>query len=130
MPQPGRQSNGGPYARAGSAVATPPPPPRRRIPFARDVFNGAVRGDFAREMGTAGAITQIILGFVPGVGTVCAIRDCIADHRKRDRLGFWLNVLALAPFLGGFPKTAEVLRAVHHVGHAIHATSHARRRQT
>jgi hypothetical protein len=115
MPQSSPTSDGAARPRAG-AVAQPP---ARRIPFVLDVFNGAVLGDFAREVGAAGAVTQVILGFIPGVGTVCAIRDCIADHRRRDRLGFWLNVLALAPFLGGFPKTAEVLRALRHVRRAV-----------
>ncbi len=129
MPRPDRQMGGGAHTPAG-AVAAPPRPARRRIPFVRDVFKGAFRGDFAREIGVAGAVTQILLAFVPGVGTLCALRDCIADHRKRDRFGFWLNVLALAPFFGGFPKTAEVLRALNHVGRAIHATTQARHRGT
>ena len=98
---------------------------RRRIPFLRDVFNGAIRGDFAAEIGLAGALTQAALGFVPVVGTLCALRDVLADLRYRDRMGCLLNALALVPFLGGFPKTAEVIRVIHHAGHVVHV-SHRR----
>ena len=93
----------------------------RRVGFWRDLYNGVVLGDYAYEMGLVGALAQIILGFLPGIGTICALRDCFADWSYRDRLGFLLNVLALIPFLGGFPKTAAVLRAVFHVGHVMHA---------
>jgi hypothetical protein len=100
---------------------------RRRIPFLRDIYNGAVRGDFAAEIGLAGALTQAALGFVPVVGTLCALRDVLADLRYRDRMGCLLNALALVPFLGGFPKTAEVIRVIHHAGHVVHV-SHRRNR--
>ena len=100
---------------------------QRRIPFLRDVYNGAVRGDFAVEIGVVGALTQAALGFVPVVGTLCALRDVLADLRYRDRLGCLLNALALVPFLGGFPKTAEVIRVIHHAGQVVHV-SHRRRR--
>jgi hypothetical protein len=35
-----------------------------------------------------------------------------------------LNLLALIPLLGGFPKTAAVLRTVHHVGRVVHVGYH------
>ncbi len=96
---------------------TPPPPPN----FFVDVYAGAVHGDFAPRLGFAGALTQIIMGFVPVIGTVCAGRDFIADRRKGDRLGAFLNLLALIPFLGGFPKTAAVIHSVRHMGKVWHA---------
>jgi hypothetical protein len=92
---------------------------RRRPSFLKDVYNGAVQGDFAPEMGIAGAITQMSLGYCPGIGTLCASRDLVADLRQRDRLGALLNTLALFPILGGFPKTAAVMRHVHLIGRAI-----------
>ncbi len=100
----------------------PPQPRRRRVSLPRDVYNGAVRGDFEHHLGLAGALTQALLGYVPGIGTICAMRDFVADLRQRDHLGAMLNVLALFPVLGGFPKTAEVLRHVHLVGRAVAKT--------
>jgi hypothetical protein len=97
-------------------------PKRQHIPLARDIWNGAVRGDYAPALGVPGAATQIALAFVPGVGTLCALRDVLADWARRDGAGVALNLLALVPFLGGFPKTAAVLRAVQHVGRAVHVT--------
>jgi len=60
------------------------PVPRRRVSFWRDVYHGAVLGDFAREKRLGGALTQVVLSFTPGVGTICAGRDCIADLRYRS----------------------------------------------
>jgi hypothetical protein len=88
--------------------------------FFADIYLGAVHGDFAPRLGVPGLTTQIVMGFIPVVGTCCAFRDFIADRRKHDRLGAMLNALALIPFLGGFPKTAAVLHSVRHVGHVIH----------
>jgi hypothetical protein len=96
-------------------TAVPPRPG-----FFGDIYAGAVRGDFAFRLGFWGRVAQIICGFVPGVGTVCAARDFIADRRMGDNVGAILNALALIPFLGGFPKTAAVIRGVHHVGQAFH----------
>jgi hypothetical protein len=97
-------------------------PPKRKPGLLGDIYNGAVRGDFARELGLAGALTQMILGYTPGFGTLCASRDLIADLRQRDRLGAALNFLALFPVLGGFPKTAAVIQHVHLVGRALRKT--------
>lgn len=98
------------------------PAPRRKPSLLGDICNGAVRGDFARELGLAGVLTQVLLGYTPGIGTLCASRDLLADLRQHDRLGAALNLLAFFPVFGGFPKTAEVLRHVHLIGRAIHRT--------
>lgn len=100
-----------------------------RISFIGDVYNGTVRGDFAARLGWAGRIAQIICAFIPGIGTICALRDFIADRRKHDNVGAFLNFLGLIPFLGAFPKTAAVLRSVRHVGSAVHAVSRVQRQQ-
>jgi hypothetical protein len=74
-----------------------------------DILRGAFLGDFAQELGLAGGITQILLGFTPVLGTLLAIRDYLACRRKGDRLGSFLNALTLIPVLGGFSKSAEVI---------------------
>lgn len=103
--------------------------PPRRVSFWRDLYNGAVLGDFAREKRLPGALTQIVLGFIPGVGTVCAARDCVADLRYRDLLGFCLNLLALVPVFGGFSKTVEVLINLWHAHHVLRSRTRDGRRQ-
>lgn len=90
--------------------------------FLGDIVAGALFGDFARDLRVPGAVTQIVLGFLPLIGTMCAVRDLIADLRRHDRTGAFLNALALAPIIGGFSKTLEVVRGFAHVGHAIHVT--------
>ncbi|HEY7782474.1 MAG TPA: hypothetical protein VIC85_19940 [Ktedonobacterales bacterium] len=80
--------------------------------FVVDVWRGAVIGDFATKVGFFGALTQALLGFVPVIGTLCAVRDLIADMRMGDRLGMLLNALAIFPVFGGVPKTIEV---IHHL---------------
>jgi hypothetical protein len=98
--------------------------PRRRVSFWRDLYNGAVLGDFAREKRLGGALVQILFGFTPGVGTVCAARDCVADMRYRDLLGFCLNLLALVPVVGGLSKTLDVLRGMWHAHHVLRTRKH------
>jgi hypothetical protein len=104
-------------------------PAPRRVGFWRDVYNGAVLGDFAREKRLGGALTQIIFGFTPGVGTICAARDCIADLRYRDALGFILNLLALIPVFGGVSKTLDVILGLWHAHHVLRARGKQQRPQ-
>lgn len=100
-------------------AAAAPPKPRHRSIFG-DMVRGAFLGDFAIDLGIAGAIVQIIFGFTPGLGDICALRDSFADLLRRDWLGLGLNILALVPVAGGFPKTIEVLRTLSHLGHVGH----------
>jgi hypothetical protein len=93
--------------------------PRRRS-LIGDVSAGLFLGDFASELGLAGAVTQISISFVPLIGSICALRDLVADLRRHDPFGAVLNFLALTPVLGGFSKTFEVIRSTAHVGHAVH----------
>lgn len=104
-----------PSSRQGMPEATP----RKRPTLARDVARGAFQGDFAPDLGLAGTLTQAALGYVPGVGTVCAARDAVASWQRRDRLGCALNALALVPFIGGVAKTAEALRNTQRIGRAV-----------
>jgi hypothetical protein len=82
-----------------------------------DMWLGAIHGDFAPEMGGGGRLTQAILGFVPIIGTLCAIRDCIADLIQRDLVGAVLNGFAAIPIIGGFSKLAKVIRAMRLLNH-------------
>ncbi len=94
--------------------------PRRRRSLIGDVSAGLFLSDFADELGLPGAVTQVAISFVPLIGSMCAVRDLVADVRRRDRVGATLNFLALTPILGGFSKTFEVIRSTAHVGHAVH----------
>ena len=123
--QPGGAHANGPYPMVAEAPTVAVMFYRRRS-FFGDIFAGAFYGDFARDLRIPGAMTQIILAFIPLIGTICAIRDLIADLRHHDRTGAFLNVLALAPILGGFSKTLEVVRGFAHVSHAIRVTQHQR----
>jgi hypothetical protein len=105
------------------------PVPRRRVSFWRDVYHGAVLGDFAREKRLGGALTQIVLSFTPGVGSICAVRDCVADVRYRDGLGFFLNLLALIPVFGGISKTLDVLLGLWHAHHVLRSRKRQQPRQ-
>lgn len=93
---------------------------RQHVSVLADVVNGALRGDFARQLGPAGVITQMVLGFVPVAGTLAAVRDLFASWRAGDMLGVLLNAMAVFPIFGGFAKTAEVL---HHL-RRLHASLH------
>ena len=87
-------------------------PDRERTSVIGDVVRGALLGDFAHSLGPAGAITQIVIGFLPVAGTLAAVRDLLADLAIGDALGMLLNLIAMFPVLGGIAKTAEVL---HHL---------------
>jgi hypothetical protein len=89
-------------------IAIPAP---RSVAF--DMYRGAIWGDFDRELEVAGALTQAAIGFIPGVGTACALRDVIACIGRRDLLGIVLNALAAIPVFGGLAKTAEALHTIH-----------------
>jgi hypothetical protein len=101
----------------------PSPPPVRMVPpsatpipsrgLVLDLFRGAVLGDFDRRLGPAGATAQSVVGFIPVVGTLAALRDLLACIGQRDPLGIFLNLLAIFPVFGGLAKTADALHALH-----------------
>lgn len=95
--------------------------PRRRgiVGFFTDILRGALLGDFALDLGIAGAITQVALAYTPIVGDICSIRDMVGDLYHRDKLGFLLSMLALVPILGGIAKTIDVIHNTRRVGHAL-----------
>ena len=77
-----------------------------------DILKGMLIGDYADNLGTAGYLTQGILGFVPIIGTCCAARDLLANMGKGDRGGVILNAISLFPVLGGITKLARALRSI------------------
>ena len=95
--------------------------PQAQHSLLHDIIIGAVEGDFAPIMGGAGRLTQVVLGFVPGIGNVCAVRDCIADWQQHDHTGALLNAIAVIPVVGGFSKIAAVLRATRRMSKALRA---------
>ncbi len=107
--------------------AEPVAPPRRRS-FFGDIYSGAVRGEFDENLGPAGYTTLVLLCFVPGVGSICAIRDLIACRRHHDNLGSFLNVLAIFPELGALPKLILAIRGVSHMPAAMRASNSRPRR--
>lgn len=116
----GYGSSRGPAWRGGPEPMVPMSMPApRRVSFVRDLYNGAVLGDFAREKRLGGALMQIVCGFTPGIGTICAARDCVADARYRDWLGVFLNLLGLVPVFGGVSKTTEVIIGLWHARHVM-----------
>jgi len=119
QPQSYAQPIAAPHAQAYAAPVAAAPTRRHHSVFG-DIFRGAFLGDFAVDLGIAGAVVQIIFGFTPVIGDICAIRDSIADLIRRDWMGLGLNILALVPIAGGFPKTVEVIRTLTHLGHVGH----------
>ena len=95
--------------------------PRRRgiVGFFTDIVRGALLGDFALDLGIAGAITQVALAYTPVVGDICALRDMVGDVYHRDKLGFLLSALTLIPVLGGIAKTIDVIHNTRRVGSAL-----------
>ena len=104
-----------------SGAARPP-----RGGLARDIARGAVLGDFAPVLGLAGAATQVVLGYLPVIGMLAALRDAAAAWRRRDWPGCTLNLLALVPVIGGVAKTVEVLRDARRLGRAVVVQRRAR----
>lgn len=86
--------------------------------FVGDILRGALLGDFAMDLGLAGAVTQVVLAYTPLVGDICALRDMAGDLYHRDKVGFLLSVAALVPVLGGIAKTVDVIHNTRRVGQA------------
>src|SRR5258705_13085734 len=98
------------YAPARQPLLFPQPAVQRKpSSWLKDVFGGAVLGDFATEVHLPGAVTHAALGFVPVIGTVTALRAFVACWLDADGLGMLLNLLAAVPIIGGAPQTPAVL---------------------
>lgn len=99
------------------------------VGFLRDILRGALLGDFALDLGLAGAVTQVALAYTPVVGDICAVRDIVGDLYHRDKLGLLLSVAALIPVLGGIAKTIDVIHNTHRVGKALIRSRESRKAQ-
>jgi len=99
------------------ATATPAQPPHH--PVGADIADGLIRGDFAPHLGPAGAMTQIVIGFVPGIGSVAACRDLVADIGQRRPFSAVLNAISIVPGVGGFSKMAQVMSRAMFAGEAF-----------
>lgn len=98
------------------------------MPLWRDALNGAALGDFAPELGLAGAVTQVTLSAIPVIGDVCDVRDAIASIGRGDRVDVALNLLAMTPALGSVAKVAAVARRTRRVGQRLHIIGNPGRR--
>jgi hypothetical protein len=98
---------------ADPLAVRPEHPLRPSRSLARDLYRGVTWGDFDQELGTAGAVAQSSVGFIPIAGTIAALRDLIACIGQRDPLGVLLNILAIFPVLGGFAKIADAAHTLH-----------------
>jgi hypothetical protein len=101
---------------------------RHEYSVIQDIYWGAIWGDFAPRVGIPGALTQALLGYVPLVGTITALRDAVADIRGHDGVGTILNLLAAFPVLGGLAKTADVLHGLHRL-HRAYSSHQGNQRQ-
>ncbi len=88
-------------------------------PVVPDIARAIFLGDFSEHLGPAGGVTQIVISFIPGIGTVASLRDFIADCGKPEPLGIVLNGFGMLPILGGFSKTAEVMNRVQMVNESF-----------
>jgi hypothetical protein len=96
-----------------------------------DLYRGAVPGAYAvDDLHTPGLLVWILTGFVPGVGTVAALRDGYYSLEVREWGAFLLNVLGLVPFVKGFANIAQVasLHRLRHTAHVTHQVAHVARR--
>jgi hypothetical protein len=78
-----------------------------------------------------GLLVWILLGFVPGVGTLTAARDGYYSFEVREWGAFLLNLLGLIPFVKGFANIADLalLHRLRHTAHIGHRLAHAARHQ-
>jgi hypothetical protein len=113
MSQPGGENQ----PSSGATQVAPAQPPRHSV--GEDIANGLLRGDFAPHLGPAGAMTQIVVGFVPGIGSVAACRDLVADIGQRRPFSAMLNVISIVPGVGGFSKMAQVMSRAMFAGEAF-----------
>lgn len=103
----------------GSATTTPTYPQTVHHPVVPDIARAILLGDFAEHLGPAGGVTQIVISFIPGIGTMASLRDFLADCGKPEPLGIVLNGFGMLPILGGFSKTAEVMNRVQMVNESF-----------
>jgi hypothetical protein len=127
---PGDADNADNADNAGDAAAKGP---GQTAPYSLflDLYRGAVPGAYAVEdMHTPGLLVWILTGFVPGVGTVAALRDGYYSLEVREWGAFLLNLLGLVPFVKGLTNIAQVasLHRLRHTAHVTHQVARVARR--
>src|SRR4029079_15859550 len=74
-----------------------------------DLYRGVVRGAYAiDDLHAPGLLVWILMGFVPGVGTLAALRDGYYSLEVREWGALLLNLLGLIPFIKGFANIADL----------------------
>jgi hypothetical protein len=98
-----------------------------------DLYRGIVLGAYAIEdLHAPGMVAWIAAGFVPGLGTIAALRDGYYSFEVREWGAFLLNVLGLLPFMKGFANIIDraLVRRLHHfhrMAHVSHKVAHVAR---
>jgi len=97
-----------------------------------DLYRGVVRGAYAiDDLHAPGLLAWILMGFVPGVGTLAALRDGYYSLEVREWGALLLNLLGLIPFIKGFANIAHLasLHRFRHTAHITHRVAHVARHQ-
>jgi hypothetical protein len=97
-----------------------------------DLYWGITRGAYALDdLHSPGLLVWILVGFVPGVGTLAALRDGYYSLEVREWGALLLNLLGLIPFIKGFANIAHVasLHRFRHTAHITHRLAHVARYQ-
>jgi hypothetical protein len=97
-----------------------------------DLYRGMVRGAYAiDDLHAPGLLVWILMGFVPGVGTLAALRDGYYSLEVREWGALLLNLLGLIPFIKGFANIADLalLHRLRHTAHLSHQVAHVARHQ-
>lgn len=100
--------------------------------FFLDLYRGAVRGAYAiDDLHAPGLLVWILMGFVPGVGTLAAMRDGYYSLEVREWGALLLNLLGLIPFIKGFANIADLamLHRFRHTAHVTHQVARVARHQ-
>jgi len=97
-----------------------------------DIYRGVVRGAYALDdLHAPGLLVWILMGFMPGVGTLAAMRDGYYSLEVREWGALLLNLLGLIPFIKGFANIADLalLHRLRHTAHVTHQVAHVARHQ-
>jgi hypothetical protein len=97
-----------------------------------DLYRGVARGAYALDdLHAPGLLAWILMGFVPGVGTLAALRDGYYSLEVREWGALLLNLLGLIPFIKGFANIADLalLHRLRHTAHVSHQVARVARHQ-
>jgi len=97
-----------------------------------DLYRGVAHGAYAiDDLHAPGLLVWILMGFVPGVGTLAALRDGYYSLEVREWGALLLNLLGLIPFIKGFANIAHLasLHRLRHTAHVTHHVAHVARHQ-